>query len=106
MLDLGKGFLTKSISKPYGRATAMTTAWELKVLIFHFHFFYFEQLQVRYFGPKFNSSDLSDHNVPNSIHKIIENLFFLRKDLSLSQLIKIGIIFGSKKSILVSEILS
>ena len=23
------GFLTKSISKPYGRATAMPTAWEL-----------------------------------------------------------------------------
>ena len=24
------GFLTKSISKPYGRATAMPPAWELK----------------------------------------------------------------------------
>ena len=24
------GFLAKSISKPYGRATAMPTAWELK----------------------------------------------------------------------------
>ena len=24
------GFLTKSIPKPYGRATAMPTAWELK----------------------------------------------------------------------------
>ena len=24
------GFLTKSISKPYGRATAMPLAWELK----------------------------------------------------------------------------
>ena len=30
------GFLTKSISKPYGRATAMPTAWKLssKVLIY------------------------------------------------------------------------
>ena len=27
--DLEKGFLTKSISKPYGRATAMPPAWEL-----------------------------------------------------------------------------
>ena len=26
------GFLTKSISKPYDRATAMPTAWELKRL--------------------------------------------------------------------------
>ena len=26
------GFLTKSILKPYGRATAMPTAWELKRL--------------------------------------------------------------------------
>ena len=25
------GFLTKSISKPYGRATAMPTVWELRV---------------------------------------------------------------------------
>ena len=25
------GFLTKSISKPYGRATAMPTAWELRL---------------------------------------------------------------------------
>ena len=29
--DPEKGFLTKSISKPYGRATGMSTAWELKV---------------------------------------------------------------------------
>ena len=28
-VDLEIGFLKKSISKPYGRATAMTTAWEL-----------------------------------------------------------------------------
>ena len=84
----------------------MPTAWELKVRICYFHLFYFEQLQVGYFGPKLNSSDLSDHNVPNSIIKIIGNLFLVRKGLSLSQLIKIGIIFGSKKSILVSEILS
>ena len=27
------GFLTKSISKPYGRATAMPTAWELKAIL-------------------------------------------------------------------------
>ena len=27
--DPEKGFLTKSISKPYGRVTAMPTAWEL-----------------------------------------------------------------------------
>ena len=27
--DPEKGFLTKSISKPYGRATAMPPAWEL-----------------------------------------------------------------------------
>ena len=27
--DPEKGFLIKSISKPYGRATAMPTAWEL-----------------------------------------------------------------------------
>ena len=27
------GFLTKSISAPYGRATAMPPAWELKSLI-------------------------------------------------------------------------
>ena len=25
-----KGFLTKAISKPYGRATAVPQAWELK----------------------------------------------------------------------------
>ena len=25
------GFLTKSISKPYGRATVMPTAWELEL---------------------------------------------------------------------------
>ena len=33
--DPKKGFLTKSISKPYGHATAMPAAWELssKVLI-------------------------------------------------------------------------
>ena len=29
------GFLTKSISKPYGRATAMPTAWGLKLSSFH-----------------------------------------------------------------------
>ena len=29
-------FPTKSISKPYGRATAMSTAWELKVDYFTF----------------------------------------------------------------------
>ena len=28
--DPEKGFLTKSISKPYGRARAMPPAWELK----------------------------------------------------------------------------
>ena len=28
--DPGIEFLTKSISKPYGRATAMPPAWELK----------------------------------------------------------------------------
>ena len=28
------GFLTKSISKPNGRATAMPTAWELKINYF------------------------------------------------------------------------
>ena len=28
--DPEKGILTKSISKPYGRETAMPTAWELK----------------------------------------------------------------------------
>ena len=27
--DPEKGFLTKSISKPFGRATATPTAWEL-----------------------------------------------------------------------------
>ena len=27
--DPGKGFLTKSILKPYGRGTAMPTAWKL-----------------------------------------------------------------------------
>ena len=27
------GFLTKSILKPYGRATAMPTAWELSELL-------------------------------------------------------------------------
>ena len=27
--DPGLGFLTKSILKPYGRAAAMSTAWEL-----------------------------------------------------------------------------
>ena len=32
--DLEKGFHTKSISKPYGRATAIPTAWKLKIL-FH-----------------------------------------------------------------------
>ena len=25
------GFLTKSILKPYGRATALPTAWEIKI---------------------------------------------------------------------------
>ena len=29
--DPGIGFLTKSISKPYGRATAMPTAWDLMI---------------------------------------------------------------------------
>ena len=29
------GFLTKSISKPYGRATAIPTAWELTRSFFH-----------------------------------------------------------------------
>ena len=29
------GFLTKSISKPYGRATAIPTAWELTRRFFH-----------------------------------------------------------------------
>ena len=28
------GFLIKSISKPYGRATAMPTAWEFILLLF------------------------------------------------------------------------
>ena len=28
-VDPEKGFLTKSILKPYGRATAMPSAWEL-----------------------------------------------------------------------------
>ena len=28
------GFLTKTISKPYGRATAMPTAWELNIKFF------------------------------------------------------------------------
>ena len=27
------GFLAKSILKPYGHATAMPTAWELKVIV-------------------------------------------------------------------------
>ena len=27
------GFLTKSISKPYGRATAMPLAWELRAIL-------------------------------------------------------------------------
>ena len=30
------GFLTKSISKPNGRATAMPTAWELKMIKLNF----------------------------------------------------------------------
>ena len=30
------GFLTKSISKPYSRATAMPPAWELSALLFKF----------------------------------------------------------------------
>ena len=29
--DPEKGFLKKSISKPYGRATVMPTAWELRI---------------------------------------------------------------------------
>ena len=29
--DPEKGFLPKSISKPYNRATAMSTAWELNI---------------------------------------------------------------------------
>ena len=29
--DLEIGFLSKSISKPYGRTTAMPPAWELKM---------------------------------------------------------------------------
>ena len=32
--DPEKGFLKKSISKPYGRATAMPTAWELNAAKF------------------------------------------------------------------------
>ena len=28
------GFLTKSISKPYGRATAMQPAWELNPILY------------------------------------------------------------------------
>ena len=28
------GFLTKSIAKPYGRATAMPPAWELKEVLY------------------------------------------------------------------------
>ena len=31
--DPEKGFLTKSITKPNGRATALPTAWELKLFI-------------------------------------------------------------------------
>ena len=31
-VDPEKGFLTKSILKPYGRATAMPPAWELKAV--------------------------------------------------------------------------
>ena len=34
--DPEKGFLTKSISKPYGRATAMPAAWELSYDGFNF----------------------------------------------------------------------
>ena len=35
--DLEIGFLTNSISKPYGRATAMPTAWEFKInLLLHY----------------------------------------------------------------------
>ena len=30
------GFLTKSILKPFGRATALPTAWKLKMLILNF----------------------------------------------------------------------
>ena len=34
--DPGIGFLTKSILKPYGRATAMPIAWELRMKTFTF----------------------------------------------------------------------
>ena len=37
------GFLTKSISKPYGRATAMPTAWELNYKEFIMVFFSFSR---------------------------------------------------------------
>ena len=33
--DSEKGFLTKSISKAYGRATAKPPAWELRISIDH-----------------------------------------------------------------------
>ena len=38
--DPEKEFLTKSISKPYGRATAMPRAWELSInsALFSFEF--------------------------------------------------------------------
>ena len=36
-VDPVNGFLTKSISKPYGRATAMPPAWELIPLIIARH---------------------------------------------------------------------
>ena len=40
--DLEIGFLTKSISKPYGRSTAMPPAWELSYLIFWRNFIFLE----------------------------------------------------------------
>ena len=38
--DSGKGFLTKSISKLYGRATAMPPAWELIKFIEKYRLFF------------------------------------------------------------------
>ena len=38
--DPEKGFLAKSISKSNGYATAMPTAWELKIFIVFFYYFF------------------------------------------------------------------
>ena len=69
--DPEKGFLTKSISKPNGRATAMLTAWELIIRNLtnlvsrldansfnHINYFYSNRFRSIYLGNQRNSDSM------------------------------------------------